>query len=105
MRVLLAWGVHLFTACGAVAGAAGLLARLTLEPCRRFLIPAVHAHVRAFPRMGDHVGVHVKTDPFEEVDEPDPFDHFADPLVLQGVLGEEINGFFGYRHQALVVFV
>ena len=26
MRVLLAWGVHLFTACGAVAGAAGLLA-------------------------------------------------------------------------------
>ena len=26
MRVVLAWGVHLFTACGAVAGAAGLLA-------------------------------------------------------------------------------
>ncbi len=26
MRVLLAWGVHLFTACGAVAGAAALLA-------------------------------------------------------------------------------
>jgi len=26
VRVVLAWGVHLFTACGAVAGAAGLLA-------------------------------------------------------------------------------
>ncbi len=55
--------------------------------------------------MRDHIRIDLETDALEEVDEPDALDHFTDALVLQSVLGEEIDGLLRDLHEPLVVLL
>ena len=50
-------------------------------------------------------GVDVEADAFEEVDQADALDHLAGALVLERVLGEEVDDLLAELDQLLVVLV
>ncbi len=70
-----------------------------------FVVPAVGANVGVGARRGDHVGVDVDADAFEEVDQADALDHLAGALVLERVLGEEVDHLLAQLDQGLVILV
>ena len=67
------------------------LARLALEILLRLVGEIVRADVAGRARMIDHVRIRIDLDRLEEGGQADAVDRLADALVLEGVLGEEVD--------------